>query len=422
MPNNISRADYDQLQQIAQRFGLEAHQATMASGDIRSAMQTLQAGDWIGQGAQAFYSEMNTAVLPSLNRLIAALQSAQRTTLAIRAAFQEAEREATVVLTPRDVVTATPAAPAAQTPTTPAAPATQSTAPMTPVVPTDSGRLPAWLRWVVGDADAGLDLGRSITGMALDVMKGFLYILNSSANTYAMRGIREVWEVVGAVRTTAISRIAGMGWEIQQMVQEEALLLKKMTVIDMAPFKTMPGKHILNAIGDLFTSKYASAGDAFTDLLRGQLGMVNLGANASKLARFAKWLPTIGLGLDFVADGLKYFDKDGGDFYKNPEFWGSIGKDVLYFGGGALLTAGVGALVVATAPVSVPVAVVGLIGAGVTAGAMYLADTVKWGDGQTTTDKIVNAITDNITRPIGNWLSGVQLPSLPSLPSWMPGG
>lgn len=98
MPNNIIRADYDQLAQIATRFGQEAQHIATVTKDIRSMTSVLQNGDWVGQGANAFYAEMTADVLPSLARLAMALQSAQRTTLEIRATILQAERDAAAVL------------------------------------------------------------------------------------------------------------------------------------------------------------------------------------------------------------------------------------------------------------------------------------------------------------------------------------
>ena len=98
MQTHTTRADYDQLAQIAQRFGREAESTQRMLDAVRGAMNVLQAGDWVGQGANAFYAEMNGQVLPSLMRLVAALQSAQRNTLEIRAAIQQAEADAAAVL------------------------------------------------------------------------------------------------------------------------------------------------------------------------------------------------------------------------------------------------------------------------------------------------------------------------------------
>ena len=91
MAASITRADYDQLKQIADRFGVEAEHSQQMLQAIQQRVQTLQSGDWVGQGATAFCAEMNDAVLPSLKRLTNALLSAKRTTLLIQAEVKQTE-------------------------------------------------------------------------------------------------------------------------------------------------------------------------------------------------------------------------------------------------------------------------------------------------------------------------------------------
>ena len=93
-----TRANYDQLAQIAQRFGREAEATQRMLNDVRSAMNVLEGGDWVGQGARAFYAEMNSAVLPSLMRLTRALADAQRVTIQISREIKAAEDAAAAVL------------------------------------------------------------------------------------------------------------------------------------------------------------------------------------------------------------------------------------------------------------------------------------------------------------------------------------
>ena len=98
MPANLFRGDYEQLAQIAQRFAREQDATQRMLENVRRQVGVLQGGDWVGQGAQAFYTEMNSAVLPSLKRLVQALQSAQRVTIQISRAIKQAEDEAAAVL------------------------------------------------------------------------------------------------------------------------------------------------------------------------------------------------------------------------------------------------------------------------------------------------------------------------------------
>ena len=92
------RADYDQLNQIAQNFSRESDKTRAAYQSLRKQMAVLQGGDWIGQGASKFYEEMNGSVLPTVLRLTQALGSAGQTTTQIRAIMQDAEQRAAAVL------------------------------------------------------------------------------------------------------------------------------------------------------------------------------------------------------------------------------------------------------------------------------------------------------------------------------------
>ena len=88
------RSDFPALNQIAQAFGREAETNRKAVQKIKQAMGVLQGGDWVGKGATKFYGEMNSAVLPSLQRLVASLENARQTTIKISQVMQQAENDA----------------------------------------------------------------------------------------------------------------------------------------------------------------------------------------------------------------------------------------------------------------------------------------------------------------------------------------
>jgi WXG100 family type VII secretion target len=94
MPAPAIRADYDQLSQAAAVFGSQAQAARALLQAVQRQVDVLQAGDWMGQGAAAFYQEMSSLVLPALRRLASALESAQATTAQINATMAQAEAEA----------------------------------------------------------------------------------------------------------------------------------------------------------------------------------------------------------------------------------------------------------------------------------------------------------------------------------------
>ena len=94
MPPAVVRADYAELARVAACFAQHAEQSRRMLQRVRSEQATLQAGDWLGQGAQAFYAEMNGQVVPTLNRLVRAMDEAQRVTLQVSRILKEAEDEA----------------------------------------------------------------------------------------------------------------------------------------------------------------------------------------------------------------------------------------------------------------------------------------------------------------------------------------
>ena len=94
MPAPQVRSDYDQLQIIQNTFNAQADAVSKMNHSIKGHMDTLQGGDWIGEGARKFYSEMNDQVMPSLNRLHRALAEASQVTQKISSLMQQAEQEA----------------------------------------------------------------------------------------------------------------------------------------------------------------------------------------------------------------------------------------------------------------------------------------------------------------------------------------
>src|SRR5258706_1390639 len=98
MPAATIRANYDQLKQVATTFGKSSDECKRTLQNIRSNKDTLHGGDWVGQGANAFYKEMDDSVLPTLQRLVSALDTAQRSIAQISSVMQGAEQQASKVL------------------------------------------------------------------------------------------------------------------------------------------------------------------------------------------------------------------------------------------------------------------------------------------------------------------------------------
>lgn len=94
MSADVIQAQYDQLHQIALRFGQQAEAAAQTTQRVQESMRALQASGWEGRGSVAFFAEMNGQVVPSLQRLSGALQEGNRTTLQIAKVIKQAEEEA----------------------------------------------------------------------------------------------------------------------------------------------------------------------------------------------------------------------------------------------------------------------------------------------------------------------------------------
>ena len=93
MANEI-RVDYQQLAQIANKFAQQSQLLVEMQQRIEKALQALQNGSWQGRGSVAFFSEMNGAVSPAVQRLYSALEQAQHTTLEINSLIRDAEQDA----------------------------------------------------------------------------------------------------------------------------------------------------------------------------------------------------------------------------------------------------------------------------------------------------------------------------------------
>lgn len=93
---DVIRVDHDALVQIANRFNQQSEAAASMFHAARSTMEPLASGGWIGQGSDAFFAEMNSDILPAIQRLTDALAQAGAVTTQISALMQQADEEASV--------------------------------------------------------------------------------------------------------------------------------------------------------------------------------------------------------------------------------------------------------------------------------------------------------------------------------------
>lgn len=88
------QADYEQLGQVSSQFGNQSQVIQELMQKVRSSMQQLEDGGWIGRGADAFFSEMQSVLLPAVQRLESSLNDASSTTKQIAQNMQQAEQDA----------------------------------------------------------------------------------------------------------------------------------------------------------------------------------------------------------------------------------------------------------------------------------------------------------------------------------------
>jgi WXG100 family type VII secretion target len=93
MPAQQVRADYDQLKDISSMFNNEAQACQNTNRSLKSLIEQLKGGDWIGRGADQFYKEMESEVMPAMGKLQKAMDEAGRITREIAQVMRQAEEE-----------------------------------------------------------------------------------------------------------------------------------------------------------------------------------------------------------------------------------------------------------------------------------------------------------------------------------------
>ena len=88
------QVDYESLTKLAGKITQQYETLVVMHIQLRGYIRDLESGGWVGPGADAFYLEMNDFVLPSVNRLVQAVQSAESVTKRIMADFKDAEERA----------------------------------------------------------------------------------------------------------------------------------------------------------------------------------------------------------------------------------------------------------------------------------------------------------------------------------------
>lgn len=98
MPALRIRGHYEELSTISKKFARQASDVQQSIRRLKQQLEGLRSGDWIGVGADKFYREMDSEVMPSMNRLAKALELASSTTRQIIKVLQTAENDAARIL------------------------------------------------------------------------------------------------------------------------------------------------------------------------------------------------------------------------------------------------------------------------------------------------------------------------------------
>jgi WXG100 family type VII secretion target len=96
----VIRTDHTSLEQVARLFDGSAAHLRRSVEQVQRRVEVLRGGGWVGEGASAFYREMDSEVFPALSRLAAALDASATATRRINRLFRDAQGEAAAVMLP----------------------------------------------------------------------------------------------------------------------------------------------------------------------------------------------------------------------------------------------------------------------------------------------------------------------------------
>ncbi|HSR48304.1 MAG TPA: WXG100 family type VII secretion target [Anaerolineales bacterium] len=89
---SLFQASHDELPRISKGFRSESNRVKATIDRLNRVIQVLEGGDWIGEGATAFYNEMRTEVIPAMKRLMNALEMGASVTQQINQLVDELEQ------------------------------------------------------------------------------------------------------------------------------------------------------------------------------------------------------------------------------------------------------------------------------------------------------------------------------------------
>lgn len=90
---DTTQVDYEQMQAIIKQLKAEEQEMAQLLKATHSKVESLHGNQWVGQGADKFFNEMEQVVLPAMSRLVHALDVAGNVAQQIVNTFRQAEEE-----------------------------------------------------------------------------------------------------------------------------------------------------------------------------------------------------------------------------------------------------------------------------------------------------------------------------------------
>jgi WXG100 family type VII secretion target len=104
MPAPKIKADYKQLEEISKVFSQNCDEIQNQYSKIASKSDSMQsAKDWEGVGAKNFFQELDSSILPAIQKLFQALDRAAQASSEIAQEMKNAEEESANILIVKDL-------------------------------------------------------------------------------------------------------------------------------------------------------------------------------------------------------------------------------------------------------------------------------------------------------------------------------
>lgn len=94
MTTPVIQAQYERLEDVNRRFVAQSEAVEQVYIQVQQCSDALRDGNWVGQGATAFFAEMQDEILPAFARLRDALENAGQVTQKVSRVVRDAEAEA----------------------------------------------------------------------------------------------------------------------------------------------------------------------------------------------------------------------------------------------------------------------------------------------------------------------------------------